>query len=147
MHPTNTKPAVFPISFCRYVNAVVVILFSLFFFLIPGLTVVHDLSDPNIRSAGIPQSAWKLHQTLSPKFEKWARERLDSTRAAELSTANVSGTEWPLFGSVFYLWATESLQDAWEKDHSTTLVAPNIYAKDAIEAATCLVIDPKQANW
>jgi hypothetical protein len=135
------------ISICRYFNAAVIALVSLFFFLIPGLTVIHDLSDPNIRSAGIPRSAWKFHQILSPKYEQWARARLDSKRAAELSTSNISGTEWPLFGSVFYLLATESLQDAWEKDHSASSMAPNVYAKGAIEAATSLVIDPAQANW
>ena len=135
------------ISICRYFNAAAVFLVSLFFFLVPGATVIHDLSDPNIRSAGIPRSAWRFHQLLSPKYEQWARARLDSKRAAELSTSDISGTEWPLFGSVFYLWATESLQDAWEKDPSASSVAPNVYAKGAIEAATSLVIDPAQANW
>ena len=145
----STKPnlAGVLISICRYVNAAVMVLIALYFFLIPGATVVQELSDPNIRSAGIPRSAWKFHRTLSFKFEKWARARLDSKRAAELSTSNISGTEWPLFGSVFYLWATESLQDAWEKDHSHSATAPNVYAKGAIEAATSLVIDPTQANW
>jgi hypothetical protein len=135
------------ISICRYFNAATIILVSIFFFFIPGLTVIHDLSDANIRSAGIPRSAWKYHQILSPKFEQWAKARLDSKRAVELSTSNISGTEWPLFGSVFYLWATESLQDAWEKEHSTNSIAPQVYAKGAIEAATSLVIDPTQANW
>lgn len=136
-----------PTGICRYFNAAILIGISLFFFLMPAITVVHQLADPNIRSAGIPKSAWNLHQTLSPKLEKWAKERLDSKRAVELSTSNISGTEWPLFGAVFYLWATESLQDAWEKDHSLNIVAPSIYAKGAIEAATKLVIDPTQANW
>ena len=139
--------AFFLIGICRHFNAVVMVLISLFFFLIPGVIVIHELSDPNIRSAGIPQSAWKLHRTISPQFERWARERLNSKRATELSTSDISGTEWPLFGAVFYLWATESLQDAWEKDHSPGAVAPNVYAKGAIEAATSLVIDPTQANW
>ena len=132
---------------CRFTNAAVLILFALCFFLVPGVVVIHDLADANLRSAGIPRSAWKFHRNLSPKFEQWARKRLDSTRAAELSTRNISGTEWPLFGSVFYLWATESLQDEWEKGHLPHAVAPNIYARGAIEAATRLVIDPTQANW
>src|SRR4029077_14157666 len=116
-------------------------------FLNPGLTIIHDLTDPNIRTAGIPKSAWRLHRSLTPRYAKWATERLDSALAAQLSTANISGTEWPLFGSVFYLWATESLQDAWEKDNRPSSVAPKVYAKAAIEAAARLVIDPKQANW
>jgi hypothetical protein len=48
---------------------------------------------------------------------------------------------------VFYLLAIESLQDTWETNHSLASVAPKVYAKEAIEAATQLVIDPKQAGW
>src|SRR5204863_5140951 len=40
-----------------------------------------------------------------------------------------------------------TLQDVWEKDHPANEVAPNVYAKAAIEAATSLVIDPTQASW
>ncbi|HUR47747.1 MAG TPA: hypothetical protein VMZ27_17820, partial [Candidatus Saccharimonadales bacterium] len=119
---------------------------ALFFFLLPCATVLRDLSDPNIQRAEIPKSSWRLHKTLSGKYEKWATDRINSSRATELSTGNISGTEWPLFGSVFYLWATESLQDAWEK-HPANTTAPKVYAKGAIEAATRLVIDPGQASW
>jgi len=57
----------------HYVNAAIMVLASLFFFLIPGLVVVRELSDPNIRSAGIPRCAWKFHRDLSPRFERWAK--------------------------------------------------------------------------
>jgi hypothetical protein len=132
---------------CLYFNAAVMVLISLFFFLIPWLIVVHQLTDPAIRNAAIPRSAWTLHRDLSPKFEQWATNRLASARAAELSTNDISGTEWPLFGAVFYLWASDSLQDEWEKGHSPYTVAPKDYAAGAIDAATRLVIDPSQANW
>jgi hypothetical protein len=132
---------------CRHTNAAILVLIALFFFFLPGIATVHDLSDPYIRSAGIPRSAWKLHRVLSPQFERWARKRLVSTRATELPTTNISGTEWPLFGAVFYLWATESLQTEWDKGHAPQIAAPNIYARGAIETATRLVIDSTQANW
>jgi hypothetical protein len=146
---TPYRPTAVPvlIGICRYSNAAVLVLAALFFFLIPAAMVTRDLSDPNIRSAGIPRCAWKLHRDLSPRFERWARQRLDSKRAAELPTSNISGTEWPLFGTVFYLWATESLQDEWEKGHSPYAVAPKVYARGAVQAAARLVMDPTQANW
>jgi hypothetical protein len=147
MPPSKIKQVDAACGFCRHANTGIIILLSLFFLLLPGLSVIYQISDPNTRSAGIPRSAWQLHKTLSPQYEKWARERLASARAVELTTNDISGTEWPLFGSVFYLWATESLQQAWEKDHSLSPVAPNVYAREAIEAATSLVIDPAQANW
>jgi hypothetical protein len=134
------------IAISRYANWSILALAALGVFLYPAGKVIYDLTDPNIRGAKVPRSAWGFHQKLSPKYEKWAVERVTSARAAELSTENISGTEWPLFGSVFYLWATESLQDAWEKEKPTA-PAPKVYARGAIEAATRLVIDPRQANW
>lgn len=141
------RPTPVLVRICRYSNAAILVFISCFFFLIPGTVTVRELSDPHIRSAGIPKCAWMLHRDLSPQFAKWAEKRLNSSRAAELSTSDISGTEWPLFGSAFYLWATESLQDEWGKGHSPHAIAPNVYAKGAIEAATRLVIDPTQANW
>ena len=121
-------------------------LLTIAFFLCPAFLVIWDLKDPQIRSVGIPVAAWKLHRALSPKYARWARQRIATDRGLELSTSNISGTEWPLFGSVFYLWATETLQDEWTKSKFTT-IAPNVYAHEAIEAATDLVIDPNQAGW
>ena len=147
MSSTVSKQPGLLIRICRYSNAVLLVFTAFFLFIIPAATVVHELSDPGIRGPGIPQSAWRLHKAMSPKLEKWVAARLDSKRAAELSLDNISGTEWPLFGSVFYLWATETLQAEWEKHHAGDEVAPSVYAKGAIEAATSLVIDPAQANW
>jgi hypothetical protein len=121
--------------------------FALYFFLIPGIIVGCRLCDSNIRSGGIPKMAWGLHRSLSPKYKRWALERIKSKRGEELSIRDVSGTEWPVFGSVFYLWATSSLQEAWENDNSLSAKAPKDYARGAVEAATELVIDPSSASW
>lgn len=131
---------------CRVVNAVLLAAMLSVFFLAPAIIVSHNLRDASIRTGGIPKTAWQLHHALSPKYARWAQLRVASNRGLELSTANISGTEWPLFGSVFYLWATEALQDEWTLNKSAS-AAPNVYARDAIEAATTLVIDPKQAGW
>jgi len=68
-----------------------------------------------------------------------------SGRAETLSTADIAGTEWPLFGSVFYLLATEALQKDWEAHPAG--VAPKVYAREAIDVAAALVTDPGQAGW
>lgn len=127
-------------------NGVLLALLLATVLLAPAIIVIKDLRDPRIRAGGIPAAAWAQHQALSPRYARWARERISSNRGLELSTANISGTEWPLFGSVFYLWATEALQDDWDANEPT-FDAPKVYAREAIEAATLLVIDPKQAGW
>jgi len=72
---------------------------------------------------------------------------VETGAATKLTTGDISGTEWPVFGSVFYLWATESLQEAYEESPISVSAAPKEYARGAIEAAAALVADPNHAGW
>ncbi|MCX5643513.1 MAG: hypothetical protein NTZ17_02335 [Phycisphaerae bacterium] len=135
------------IKICPYVNAAIAVSLSLYLFLVPAAILIWDLRDPGLRDGQIPRCALRWHRSLSPKYEKWARQRVVSGRAGRLTTGNIAGTEWPLFGSVFYLWATEALQEAAQENPSLCLTPPNRYARSAIEAAAALVADPNHAGW
>jgi hypothetical protein len=128
-------------------NAALLVGMSFYFILVPALNVVRDLRDVHVRKPRVPRAAVRLFEVLTPKYRRWAQDRLASERAASLSTRDISGTEWPLFGSVFYLWSVESLQEAWERDGGFMGVPPKEYAREAVEAATRLVIDPRHASW
>lgn len=65
--------------------------------------------------------------------------------ARQLSIHDISGTEWPLFGAVYYLRATENLDRAWLRSRSGA--RPADYARVAINAAADLLADPVQADW
>ena len=129
-----------------YGNAIVLVAIATYFFVIPTGILVRTLNDPGLHR-GIPRFAFSWHQSLSKRFDLWARSRVVSGRATRLGTENISGTEWPLFSSVFYLWATKALQDAWEKDPSLAPAMPTQYAREPIEAVTALVADPNHATW
>lgn len=135
------------VNVCKYGNAVIIFFIALYFFIIPGFIVTYNLFDPNIKDKGIPRIGFRLHRTLTPRYQQWARERIASGKASSMSASNVSGTEWPLFGSVFYLWATETLQNEWEKDNCLAPEAPKEYAREAIESVVDLIIDPNHATW
>jgi len=109
--------------------------------------MLYCLNDPGLKGPGMPRTAFRLHRRFSPRYEKWARRRIESGLAKELSLEEVAATEWPVFGSAFYLWATEALQEAWEQDNSFSAVSPQVYAAGAIEAAAELVTDPGHASW
>lgn len=130
-----------------YGNAVIAFALIAYFFVIPFFTLTFALLDPNLASGEPPRIAFRLHKSLSRRYETWARERVESGRAAQLNTQDISGTEWPMFSSIFYLWATESLQEAWEQDNSLARQAPAEYASGAIEAAAALIVDPNNAAW
>lgn len=131
----------------KYFNVIVILILSFYFFIIPALQISHNLFDPGLRDGQIPRFTYGWHKSLSGKYAQWAERRVKSGKAAGLEKEDVMGTEWPVFGSVFYLWATEALQNAWELDKSLSSVAPKEYAKESIEAATALITDPEHAAW
>src|SRR4030043_1209212 len=98
------------VALCCYANTGLCILITLYFFLMPFVLMVYYLADPALKEGGIPRFAIAIHRNISPKYERWAAERIKSGRPAELSLADIAGTEWPVFGSFFYLLATEGIQ-------------------------------------
>jgi hypothetical protein len=128
-------------------NSVVIVLLVAYFLIYPSIRAVLNLQDPALRQPGIPKMTWRLFQSLTPRYTRWAQERVAQGQAESLSVNNISGTEWPLFGSVFYLWGIENLQAAWDAGDHTIGAEPRVFAKDAIIAASELVIDPKHASW
>ena len=136
-----------PAAVCHYGNAVVLIFLAIYFFLIPLGIIIYALADPALKDGRIPKIAFRFHRSLSPKYEKWAYQRVLSGCSSQVDIGDIAGTEWPVFGSVFYLWATESLQQAWENDNTLSPAAPKIYAFGAINAAADLVADTNHAGW
>ena len=139
-HPTLAR-------LCTAVNTVVLLVFAFVGGLFPFGFVVYHLSDSALREPGMPRAAVWMHQRLSPKHDAWARARMASDRPGQLTTADLAGTEWPLFGSVFYLWTTEALQQAHKAEDAAVPVPSSVYAAEAIESATTLVLDPGHAEW
>ncbi len=111
-----------------YGNALVRVGVAFYFFLLPVVSVVRMLADPGLHTGDVPRFAFDWHRQLSTDYAVWARERVAEGAAANLSLNNISGTEWPVFSSVFYLWATESLQEAWDEDPTLAPVIPSTCA-------------------
>jgi hypothetical protein len=128
-------------------NALLIIVLASCLFIYPPIRAAFDIHDPALRKPGTPGIAWRLFKRLTPDYSKWATERVARGKAEQLSTNNISGTEWPLFGSVFYLWSVENLQSCWDAGDHSPGIEPKVFAKGAIIAASELVIDPKHASW
>lgn len=135
------------VKLMRYFQLAVILFISLYFFLIPSFLLIRHLREPSLVDGSMPRFIYRWHKTLSRRYEDWAIQRIQSGKAVDLSTDDISGTEWPLFGSVFYLWATENMQTAWQQDNTLYHTEPKVYAKGAIEAAAALVTDPGHAGW
>lgn len=132
---------------CVYINAVIIIFLSAYVLLIPAGMLIHSLRDPCLYSGDQLRCAFHWHRSLSTRFEKWASRRIESGAAKNLTTEDIAGTEWPVFGSVFYLWATEALQEVHYMNPTLGTSSPRSYARGAISAAAELIVDPNHAAW
>lgn len=120
---------------------------AIFFFLAPAALVVVGIADTSLGRGDVPRFAWRWHRALAPRFAEWARQRVHAGDGAAVATADVAGTEWPMFGTVFFLAATETLQDAARRDGHASDIQPASYAAEAIDAAAALLLDPANATW
>lgn len=116
-------------------------------FLMPGLTVVSDLSDPALGGPGVPAIARRVHRDLTPRIESWARTRIATRRATDVLLHDVPATEWPMFSAVFYLLATEELEADWRRRGGDPADEPMAYARGAVEASRDLIVDPGHHTW
>lgn len=147
MNSTPDKPRRL-MGICMWVNGLIMLALAIYFLLLPGLILLRDLADPDLRGpGGMPRVAWRVHASLTPRYERWARARIASGRAEHVRLHDVPSTEWAMFGSVFYLLATENLQRAWEQGERGSRAAPKEYARGAIEAAADLIMDPRHHSW
>jgi hypothetical protein len=113
---------------------------------LPALRTLTSLADPALSGPGIPASAWRQSKHLATRYAEWATRRVARAHGAA-STEDVAGTEWPLFGSLFFLWGVENLQAAWDAGDHSAGVEPRVFAREAIVAASELIIDPAHAEW
>lgn len=128
--------------------ATFVVIFGLWFLLLPFfITTYYLVTDEGLREPGGSKFAFAYHKKLSKRYQRYAEKRVESGIAKEVHVYDISATEWPLFGSVFYLLATQQLQESWEVNPSLSKTAPKEYARDAIDAAKNLVLDEGHAHW
>ena len=135
----------------RRMVALALAAFALWTLVIPGLTAARfAFLDDGLRGGDSGPSRFAIanHRKFTDRYAGYCRERIASGAAAKLSISDISGTEWPLFGSAFFLWATEALQDSYET-HPELFDGeePRDYASEGIEAATALILDPGHAQW
>jgi hypothetical protein len=130
------------------------LLIALVFFAFPALMLTWAIFDAKLASAQPASQSWFLHRALSTKFSAWAEARRHSKAADSLAMSDIAGTEWPAYSAVFYLRATENLEQAWlaakpasANSPTASLDRPSVYARAAIDAAAALIADPSNASW
>lgn len=120
---------------------------SIYYFIYPSVAIYNQVREESSSRPSISNFAFDVHFSIAKEFGKWAQDRVDSSLGTNPSIGNISGTEWPMFSAVYFLWSTEELDKAWVESGKIDTPRPRIYAGDAIESAVKLVVDPSNASW
>lgn len=113
---------------------------ALCFFFYPGVMLVKLAHDPGIQRDGQPADFHLGFQRTAQRFRAWAEDYLESRRAESTLAADVAGTEWPLFGTVFFLLSAEELIKQGKIQRNEELMS-------AMSLALKVVMDPSTATW
>jgi hypothetical protein len=116
-------------------------------FLYPGVFCLKVVFDSSLRKGDIPEFSVEHFRLVSLRFKKWAGHYIESQRATKVHHENCAATEWPMFGSVYYLLTAEEMQkhliNRKDKQAQNTLKI----LREAAEEAAKIVADPKTGTW
>lgn len=119
----------------------VVIVLSLMFFIYPAVTTCLFVFDSQLNQAGESRLVPRWFKAASGRYLSWANTYVDTNYAGALRHNDVAPTEWPMFGSVFFLVTAEDLQRQGKIDATRGTV------RQAVEKAAEIVASPVTATW
>lgn len=109
-------------------------------FIYPGVTLVGLARDPGVHRDGQPTGFPQWFEKTARHYRSWAEGYLTSRRAQSTAVGDIASTEWPLFGTVFFLASAEELIEQGKVAHDEEMSA-------ALDAAARVVVDPATAHW
>lgn len=111
------------------------------FFLYPAGATARAVFSSEIRETAQSPTLLSDYRATAGRYKAWAKDFRETERAAKISSYDVAGTEWPMFGSVFFLMTTEELAK----------VEPNLLkdktVREAVDYAVRVVSSPDTATW
>jgi hypothetical protein len=106
----------------------------------PAVTTARLAFSSSLRQTGQFEELGEWFHATQRRYDRWAASYRSSGYAAKVSSGNVAGTEWPVFGSVFYLLSAEELRKA-------NRIAQTDELRHSLEGAAELVADPMSGSW
>jgi len=121
--------------------SVIVILLALLFFVYPAAVITHMLLDSRLRNEGQSSLLPFWFQSAAGRYSSWADTYRESNYAVGLDHYDVAPTEWPMFGSAFWLVAADDLHVQERIDASCGKV------RESIDKAAQIIADPVTGSW
>jgi hypothetical protein len=141
-HITNVKKRrqYLKLGFHLTVSGAVIAL-SLMLFFYPAIIICAVVMDSHLKQTGESQLVPMWFKSATPRYLSWANAYMDTNYAQSLYHDDIPATEWPMFGSVFYLVTAEELQKQGKIDATQGTI------REAVEKSAQIVASPVTATW
>ena len=133
--------------YSRVFVSTLIICLSLYFLIYPAFLCLRLAIDPGFRKPVSNRFTLNMFYQTSRRYDHWAHNYLQSQYANKVSQDNVAGTEWPMFGSVFYLLTAEEIQKQLANDSSGYARKIKAEILKTSDTAAKVIVDPNTATW
>jgi len=117
------------------------------FFLYPGFYSLRAVFSAELKEGKIPNFAINHFVKTSERFTKWANQYIASRHAANIDHEDIAATEWPMFGSVFYLLTAEEIHERLQKQAGADADKQRHVILEASKSAAQIIVDPATGTW
>jgi hypothetical protein len=126
---------------CTGAVSAVAVSLAVLFCVYPAVIVGVLLTDSKLKREGQSRLVPVWFKSLAVRYESWADGYLKSGYARTVSEVDVAGTEWPMFGTVYFLVTADELQRQGKIDARAGQV------RRAVDRAVAIVVSPDTASW
>ncbi len=121
--------------------ASLLIVVKLMLFIYPAIIISLVILDPELKQIGQSHLVPIWFEATASKYRSWSETYLKSEYATKQNTFDVPATEWPMFGSVFFILTAQELQTQGKIDATKGDIRVSL--NKAIE----IVTSAKTATW
>jgi hypothetical protein len=135
--------------YLRIFGTICIIIISWCFLLYPAMVTLRIAIDPSFRKAQLNNYTLHMFYKTSKRYNEWAEYYLKTQYAATKASHedSVASTEWPMFGSIFYLLTAEEIKQELDKRKSGSNEKIYKVMLKASDFAAKIVADPVTGTW
>jgi hypothetical protein len=131
----------------KIIKTIIRIFLAWAFFLYPGILCINLFFDNSLKQGAVSEFTIKHFQQVSLRFQRWATHYIQSEHSTKVDFENCAATEWPMFGSVYYLLTAEEIHRLLANRNDPLAKKTKKALLESVRTAAQIVADPKTGAW
>lgn len=131
----------------RIVKSLLILVYAWSLYLYPAIITLKVATSQEFDQHVLSDYFLCWFNKVSRRYEAWSEEYLKHQGALSVSQSNVPATEWPVFGSTFYLLTAEEIKNHIGQRNDELAIETRKRLAKGSEQAVKIIFDPATAHW